>query len=225
MRNLGDAKIAEQSQRFFKSGKGEYAEGDKFLGIRTPVLREYVKKHEHVDLDIISQLLKSCYHEERLWALLLLVRKFSRSGHKEREVIYHFYLSHTEFINNWDLVDCSAYYILGKYLEDKDRQVLYGLAKSSNLWERRVSIISTLHFIRNHDFHDALSLAETLLIDNEDLIHKAVGWMLRETGNRDKKIEDMFLKKYYRKMPRTMLRYAIEKYPESERQRYLKGLI
>jgi 3-methyladenine DNA glycosylase AlkD len=225
LRELGDADIASQSQRFFKTGKGEYGEGDRFLGIRVPVLRRLVREYRSVSYKELLGLFHSPYHEERLFALLLLVDRFERSDVSERLKIYQFYLTHMEYINNWDLVDSSASQIVGIYLIDKDRQPLYELAGSSSLWERRISIIATFSFIRNHDFHDALNIAEILLNDKQDLIHKAVGWMLREVGNRDPEVEKAFLKTRYQDMPRTMLRYAIERFPESERKRYLQSRI
>lgn len=225
LRELGDANIASQSQRFFKTGKGEYGEGDRFLGIRVPVLRKQVRVYRSVSYKELIGLLHSPYHEERLFALLLLVDRFARTDTSERLRIYQLYLSHTGYINNWDLVDSSASQIVGAYLVDKDRQPLYELAGSSSLWERRISIIATFSFIRNLDFHDALNIAEILINDEQDLVQKAVGWMLREIGNRDSVVEKVFLKSRYREMPRTMLRYAIERFPEQERKRYLRSRI
>jgi len=225
LRELGDADIASQSQRFFKTGKGEYGEGDRFLGIRVPILRKRVREFRNVSYKEILGLFHSPYHEERLFALLLLVDRFERSDGSERLKIYQLYLSYTRYINNWDLVDSSASQIVGTYLIDKDRQPLYELAGSSSLWERRISIIATFSFIRNHDFLDALNIADILVNDEQDLIHKAVGWMLREVGNRDPEVEKEFLKSRYRDMPRTMLRYAIERFPEPERKRYLQSRV
>jgi 3-methyladenine DNA glycosylase AlkD len=216
---LGNSEIAEHSQRFFKTGKGEYGEGDKFLGIRVPVIRKQVKIYKNVSLGQTFVLLKSPFHEIRLFALLMLVQKFS-SGTEKRK-IYELYLKNTKYINNWDLVDSSAHYIVGAYLFDKDKQPIYELTKSKNLWERRISIMSTFHFIKCGKFNDILKISEILLDDNEDLIHKAVGWMLREIGNRSISVEEKFLKKFVLKMPRTMLRYAIEKFPERKRKFYL----
>ena len=214
LRSLANPDIAEHSQRFFKTGEGEYGEGDKFLGIRVPVLRQQVKTFKDTILDDIQQLLASSFHEERLFALLLLVHKFTKGNEEAKSAIYHLYLNNTQYINNWDLVDSSAYQIVGIFLEDKDRQVLYQLVQSDSLWERRIAIMSTLHFIRNHQFDDTLKLATQLINDPEDLIHKAVGWMLREIGKRDVTVEKVFLQSHYKKMPRTMLRYAIEKFPQ-----------
>jgi len=222
LHELADPTIAEHSQRFFKTAKGEYGYGDKFLGIRVPIIRKLVKQNEDVSLEVVERLLKSKHHEIRLFALLLLVSYFSKSS-RSRDEIYDLYLSHTQYINNWDLVDSSAHYIVGLYLKDKDRGVLYELCKSTSLWERRIAIMSTFYFIKHNQFEDTLRISQILLADEEDLIHKAVGWMLREIGNRDIAKEMSFLNEYYKVMPRTMLRYAIEKFEETERQKYLKG--
>ncbi|WP_299484529.1 DNA alkylation repair protein [Acaryochloris sp. IP29b_bin.137] len=223
--SLANPEIAEHSQRFFKTGVGEYGEGDQFLGIRVPVLRQQVTQYRKLPNDEVIRLLQSPFHEERLFALLVLVKQFQKALEKERAHLYDLYLRHTQYINNWDLVDSSAYQIVGAFLEGKDRQPLYHLAQSQSLWERRIAMMATFQWIRNDDFEDALAIAQLLLNDTEDLIHKAVGWMLREIGKRDVATEKGFLKAYYRDMPRTMLRYAIEKFPQSERQRYLKGLV
>ena len=225
LRRLADPAIADHSQRFFKTDKGGYGEGDKFLGIRVPVLREQAKKYQNISLEEIQSLLKSSFHEERLCALLLLVIKFTKGNEEERTSIYNLYLNNTKYINNWDLVDSSAYQIVGAYLENRDKCPLYELSKSDSLWERRIAIISTLHFIKKHQFDEALAISKQLIGDEEDLIHKAVGWMLREIGKRDLAIEEAFLRSHYKKMPRTMLRYAIEKFPEQERKKYLKGTV
>ncbi len=225
LRDLADPVIAEHSQRFFKTGKGEYGEGDKFLGIRVPILRKQAKKYQDIALEEIQRLLKSSFHEERLCALLLLVRKFTQGDGAERKAIYQLYVNNTRYINNWDLVDSSANHIVGAYLEEKSKNPLYELAKSDSLWERRIAIMSTFHFIRKHQFDEALDLSRQLIADEEDLIHKAVGWMLREIGKRDLAVEEAFLKAHYKEMPRTMLRYAIEKFPEPERKKYLTGAV
>ena len=226
---LADPSIAEHSQRFFKTGEGEYGEGDKFLGIRVPVLRNLAKQYRAIALHDIQQLLKSEFHEQRLFALLLLVQKFSKGDVRERTSIYTLYLANTRYINNWDLVDSSAYQIMGVYLADTGKaiqqQILSNLAKSDNLWERRIAIMATFHFIRNKQFEMTLMLSRMLLNDKEDLIHKAVGWMLREIGKRDRVTEKEFLQAHYKTMPRTMLRYAIEKFPDAERKRYLAGSV
>jgi len=223
LRGIADPAVAEHSQRFFKTGKGEYGEGDKFLGIRVPVLREQAKRFENTSLKQIERLLKSSYHEERLCALLLLVRKFENGDVKQQKVIYTLYMKSLQYVNNWDLVDSSAHQIAGFYLVKRSRQPMYKLAKSKKFWERRIAIMSTFHWIKNNDFDDALAISRLLLDDREDLIHKAVGWMLREVGNRNLSMEKSFLKKHYKKIPRTMLRYAIEKFPERERKKYLSG--
>jgi 3-methyladenine DNA glycosylase AlkD len=225
LRGLADSQIAEHSQRFFKTGLGQYGEGDLFLGIRVPVLREQAKKFKDAPLGEVQSLLKSAYHEERLCALLLLVQKFSQGNPANQKAVYELYLENTRYINNWDLVDLSAYLIVGVWLTDKDRRRLYALARSKSLWERRIAIIATFHFIKNKQFADTLAIAALLLTDREDLMHKATGWMLREVGKRDLAQEKEFLNAHYQQMPRTMLRYAIEKFPESERLTYLKGLV
>ena len=225
LRSLADPERAVHSARYFKTGQGEYGEGDLFLGIRVPDIRAQVKKCEPVSLEDIQLLLMSAFHEERLFALLLLVRKFAKADEKEKAAIYNLYLKNIHCINNWDLVDSSASQIVGSYLESRDKQILYKLVQSANIWERRIAIISTFQFIRNNQFDDALKLAKPLLNDKEDLIHKAVGWMLREIGKRDVAVEKAYLQTHYKKMPRTMLRYAIEKFPEQVRKRYLAGKV
>jgi len=225
LQELADPEIAKHSARFFKTGKGEYGESDRFLGIRVPVLRQQAKKYRQIELSDIKKLLQSFFHEERLCSLIILVDKFSKGTEEEKANIFNFYLDSIEHINNWDLVDSSAHYIVGVYLENRNRDILYKMAESGNLWERRIAIMSTFYLIKKNMFKDALNISEILLKDREDLIHKAVGWMLREIGKRDKPAEKNFLDKYYKDMPRTMLRYAIEKFQETERQKYLKGLV
>ncbi len=222
---LGKPERASHSQRFFKTGKGEYGEGDVFLGIRVPQIRAVAKRYKLATRQDVLDLLHTKYHEVRLAALILLVNLFARANDSERKQIYEAYLANMTFINNWDLVDSSALQIVGHYLFDKDRSHLETLAHSSDLWERRVAIIASYYFIRQYEFQDTLKLAEILLHDQEDLIHKAVGWMLREVGNKSRPNEEIFLQKHYKTMPRTMLRYAIEKFPEARRQAYLKGEI
>jgi 3-methyladenine DNA glycosylase AlkD len=223
LRSLADPVIAAHSKQFFKTGKGEYGEGDRFLGIRVPMIRQQVRKRRDTPLSEATKLLQSPYHEERLFALLLLVHQFDKGDDKQRGLIYRLYLNSTKHINNWDLVDSSAPYIVGPHLADKDRRVIHRLSRSKSLWERRIAVMSTCHFVKRNQFDDTLELAESLLADEEDLIHKAVGWMLREVGKRDGAAERGFLRKHYRDMPRTMLRYAIEQFPERERKRYLAG--
>ncbi|MFD2167881.1 DNA alkylation repair protein [Thalassotalea euphylliae] len=219
---LGDSDIAKHSMRFFKTGKGEYGEGDRFIGIRVPVIRKQIKLYKTLPLDQVSQLLKHDIHEIRLFALLLLVARFKPKRSLEREQIYEIYLTHLGYINNWDLVDSSCHVIVGEYLADKDRTLLYQWAKHDNLWYRRIAIISTLHFIKLNDFSDTLAISTELLKDKEDLIHKATGWMLREVGNRNQETLLDYLDKHYTIMPRTMLRYAIEKLTAQQRQHFLR---
>jgi len=224
LRELGDSDIAADSLRFFKTGKGEYGEGDRFLGIRVPTIRKCVREFRAISLEDTLTLLTSPFHEARLFALLMLVAKYSSENRSTQEnAIYRSYLSHTQFINNWDLVDCSAEHIVGAHLFLKDRASIYRLIRSKSLWERRIGVMATFHFVKREDFSDTLAIAELLLHDQEDLIHKAVGWMLREVGIRNRNVEERFLAKRYKEMPRTMLRYAIEKLPEIERLAYLHG--
>ena len=220
---LANEQIAEHSQRFFKTGKGEYGEGDIFLGIRVPLLRKLVKKYRGISITEVRKLLHSKFHEERLLAVLMLVQLFKSADESVQKQVYDLYLENTEFINNWDIVDISASNIVGAHLYEKDKAPLYDLVQSKNLWERRIAIISTFYFIRQNEFDDTLKLAEILLNDKEDLIHKAVGWMLREVGKREIEFEEEFLQEHYKIMPRTMLRYAIEKFPETSRKMYLRG--
>lgn len=212
-------------RRFFKTGKGEYGEGDKFYGIKVPVQRKIAKQFSDLSFKDLSHLLKSGIHEERLVAALILVDKFSKADEKEGEKIFKFYFKHIKGINNWDIVDLTAPKIVGEFLIDKNKKLLYDLATSENLWERRIAIISTFAFIRKNQFDDALRISEILLSDEHDLIHKAVGWMLREVGKKNQQIEFDFLKRNYKKMPRTMLRYAIEKFPGQKRKKFLEGKI
>ena len=223
--SLADPDIAEHSQRFFKTGPGEYGEGDQFRGIRVPVLRQTAKKFKELSLVHTTELLHSAFHEDRLTALLIFVLKYKKGTDRDKQTIYDTYLGNTKYINNWDLVDSSAHKIVGPHLEDRDRSILYQLAESDMLWERRIAMMATYHFIHQDDFIDTLQLAERLLHDPEDLIHKVVGWMLRELGKRNYDLENAFLEKHYATMPRTMLRYAIEKFPEDRRQAFLKGTI
>jgi len=208
--------------KFFKTGKGQYGEGDVFLGIAIPPLRELAKKYSDLKISDIRKLLNSEIHEHRTMALFVLIDQYQKSDLKTKETIVNFYLKNIKNINNWDLVDMSASKILGDYLQDKDKSVLYKLAKSNNLWERRIAMISTYTFIKNKQFKDSLKIAELLLKDNHDLIHKATGWMLREIGKIDQEIEEVFLEKHYKIMPRTMLRYSIERFSENKRKYYLK---
>jgi 3-methyladenine DNA glycosylase AlkD len=218
--NPGQAKIL---RGFFKTGKGEYGEGDIFLGIKVPVQRKLAEEFKDLKLSDIQRLLNSKIHEERLIALFILVDRYASASSAQVKIkIFSFYLKNAKNINNWDLVDLSAPNIIGNYLSDKPRSILYKLVKSKNLWERRIAVLATFTFIRNNDFKDILKISKMLLRDEHDLMHKAVGWMLRETGKRDEKELKNFLDKYYKKMPRTMLRYSIEKLSEKKRKFYLK---
>jgi len=218
-----DKKKAEFLPRYFKTGEGEYGEGDIFIGVVVPKQRIVAKKYKELPLSEIQKLLSSKIHEHRLTALLILTYQFPKAEEKNKKKIVDFYLKNTQRINNWDLIDLSSVEILGEYFLEHPsyKKVLFEFAKSKNLWERRIAIISMLVFIRNRQFTDCLKVAESLLHDKEDLIHKAVGWMLREIGKRDLRTEEEFLKKHYQTMPRTMLRYAIEKFPEEKRKFYL----
>lgn len=223
---LADPSIASASQRFFKTGPGEYGHGDRFLGIRVPTLRKVAREFRGAPFAVALTMLRSPLHEERLLALLILVTRYARGTDAEQQHIYEQYLKHVpKHVNNWDLVDSSAHYIVGAHLVERDRSVLYELARSPHLWSRRVAIIATFRFIKQGSFDDTLAIAEQLLDDREDLMHKAVGWMLREVGNRDGAAAERFLRRHYRDMPRTMLRYAIEKLPERARLAYLEGTI
>jgi 3-methyladenine DNA glycosylase AlkD len=223
IRKLGNKKDAGILQWFFKTGPGDYGEGDRFVGVRVPVLRKLVKEFWAADEATLQVLLESGIHEDRALALFILVRQFEKGNEADRARIYRFYLDHTRRINNWDLVDLSAPQVVGGYLANRSRRPLYRLVRSKSLWERRIAILATFTFIRQGDFADTLALADLLLGDHEDLIHKAVGWMLREIGKRDMAVLEAFLKSRCKTMPRTMLRYAIEKFPEPRRQAYLKA--
>ena len=225
LKKQANPKQAKIYLRFFKTGKGEYGEGDEFLGIKVPVSRKIAKEFKDLALPEIQELLNSKVHEERLIALFILTEQYRRKDFEQKKVIYDFYLKNLKRVNNWDLVDLSAEKIIGAYLFEKDKQILFRLARSKNLWDRRIAIMSTFHFIKNGLYDMTFEIADKLLQDEHDLIHKAVGWMLREIGNRDVKIEEAFLKRQYKNLPRTMLRYAIEKFPEKKRQAYLKGEI
>jgi 3-methyladenine DNA glycosylase AlkD len=225
LKSLSDPVIAENSQRFFKTAKGEYGYGDIFLGIRVPVIRETVKKYKELKLSEVTKLIKSKYHEVRLFALLVLVYNFKNENIEGQEKIYNLYMKHRKYVNNWDLVDSSAPYIVGAWLCNRDKAILYELALSNRLWERRISILATAFFISQGHFNDTLKISTILLNDNEDLIHKAVGWMLREVGKKNRLVEEKYLRSRYKKMPRTMLRYAVEKFEPERRREYLRGLI
>jgi 3-methyladenine DNA glycosylase AlkD len=229
LQELGDVAKAAFAQRFFKTGPGEYAQGDRFLGIRVPQIRAFVRSMRDAGMEVALPLLKSGWHEARAAGLMLLVNLYQQGDDKTRAKIYALYLKSTRFINNWDLVDLSAEHIVGAWLADKPalrRRVLERLAGSASLWERRIAMLATFHYIKRGQYEDAFRVAALLLDDDEDLIHKAVGWMLREVGKRiGEDVEESFLKRHYRAMPRTMLRYAIERFDEPKRNRYLRGKV
>lgn len=218
MNSLSSSIQAKNLSRFFKTGKGEYGEGDRFIGLSMPQVRSLAGRFRNMSISDLSGLVSSPIHEERMVALVIMTLRYPQ----DKDRFYALYMRSRRYINNWDLVDVTCPRIVGEYLLDKPRDILYTLAKSRNLWERRMAIISTAQFIRNKDFSDTLQIAEVLLVDSHDLIHKAVGWMLREVGKKNKEKEEKFLRQHFRTMPRTMLRYAIEKFPEEERRKYLK---
>jgi 3-methyladenine DNA glycosylase AlkD len=223
LRAIANPEAAAFAQRYFKTGPGQYGEGDVFLGLRVPVMRTFARHHQTLELDQVQVLLQSAVHEDRLLALLILVHQAQKTDAVGRRTIYGLYLASTRFINNWDLVDCSAPAIVGGYLVDRSRRPLDRLAKSTSLWERRIGIIATGHFIRLGDYTDTLRIAARLLDDPADLIHKATGWMLREIGKRNQPVLESFLRAHAHVMPRTMLRYAIERFPEAKRKAILRG--
>jgi 3-methyladenine DNA glycosylase AlkD len=225
LHKLGNAARGVHSQRFFKTGPGQYGEGDKFLGLTVPEMRGIVRKYRELDDAAVLKLLSSSWHEERLVALLLMVEAYERGDDPRRAHIHRAYLANTARINNWDLVDATAGDIVGQHLEAGDITLLERLARSESLWERRIAIVSTFYFIKHDELRPTLKIAALLLGDSQDLIHKATGWMLREVGKRDRTVLDRFLKKHYKRMPRTMLRYAIERHPEGVRKQYLAGTI
>ena len=221
LQKMGNKEDARFLQGFFKTGVGQYGEGDIFLGIRVPAIRKLAKEYNDLPLKEILPLLKSPYHEVRLFALILFVNAFAKGDDSTQKKIYDLYLANTRHINNWDLVDLSAPNIVGAFLMERSRKPLYQLAKSKTLWEQRIAVLATFYFIKNNQFTDALKIAGILLRDKEDLIHKAVGWMLREVGKRDIDCAETFLQKHCRTMPRTMLRYAIERFTPAKRRKYM----
>lgn len=225
LRALADKTYAKECLRFFKTGKGEYGEGDVFLGIRVPDQRKIAKKYFSLPLKEVKELIKSKYHEERLTGLIILLHKYDKADEKSKELLFKEYIRHFNYVNNWDLVDVSCHKIVGAHLLKRDRKILYKWAKSNDLWTKRISIISTLWFIKFGEVKDTLAISDILLEDEHDLIHKAVGWMIREAAKKEMKTVQAYLKTRYQKMPRTMLRYAIEKFPEKTRKAYLKGTI
>ncbi|MFH1992895.1 MAG: DNA alkylation repair protein [Pseudomonadota bacterium] len=225
LHKLGNPENAKTLQRFFKTGPGEYAEGDVFWGIKVPEIRKVAKECQDIPGEAAAALLRSPVHEQRLLALFILIHKYKKEHENEKRRIFELYLENIQHVNNWDLVDGSAGHIVGAFLMDKSKTPLYRLAKSNNLWERRIAILATFHFIKHGELSETLIISKILLADKEDLIHKAVGWMLREVAKRDMLTAETFLKEHYHRMPRTMLRYAIERFEKSKRQNYLKGNI
>ncbi len=223
MEKARDHKKARILQGFFKTEKGQYGEGDIFLGITVPKSREIAKKYSGLNLPTIEKLMKSKIHEHRLVSLLILVEKFKNADDKGKGDIFNFYIKNSKRVNNWDLVDLTAPKIVGEFLQNKDKEIIYEFAKSKNLWQKRISIVSTYTFIKNKQFQDAFRISEIHLQDEHDLMHKAVGWMLREIGKLDENALLDFLKKHYEEIPRTTLRYSIERFPESKRKKMLKG--
>ena len=223
LRSFASKEKAQLLMRFFKTGAGQYGEGDKFLGVMVPEARAVVKEFRQTPLTEAAKLLRSPWHEERLCALFLFVDRFERGDEKERKKVFALYLKNRRYINNWDLVDLSAPKIVGPFLDGGSRSLLYRLVRSKNLWERRIAVLATFAYIKKGEFADSLALAEQLLGDEQDLMHKAVGWMLREVGKKDVSVLEAFLKKHHRRMPRTALRYAIERFPEDLRRQYLLG--
>ena len=223
LRELGSPEATAQAARFFKTGPGQYGEGDIFLGLNAQTMHRLSKEHVGLAMRDLRVLLKSPIHEDRLLALLILVRQAVKCDSAAKERIYKVYLAHTRYINNWDLVDASAREIVGGHLADKSREPLVQLARSTNMWERRISIVATHYFIRQGEFADTLKIAKLLLGDKEDLIHKAVGWMLREVGKRHQPTLERFLRRHGKVMPRTALRYSIERFPKELRLAYLAG--
>ena len=222
IRKVSSPERARINRWFFKTGPGQYGEGDRFRGITVPTLRKLAQQYGDLPQSDVLRLLKSAWHEDRLLALLMLVRRHARGDVQTRRSLHHLYLRHTRSVNNWDLVDSSAEQLVGAHLFRGGRQRLRRLAKSKLLWERRIAMIATYHYIKKGEFEDALAVAELLLDDQHDLIHKAVGWMLREIGRRDRAVEEAFLRRHAHRMPRTMLRYAVERFPAPLRRRYLR---
>jgi len=223
LQKLANPQQAQLLQRFFKTGPGEYGEGDVFLGIKVPEQRKVAKKYKNLPLEDLRSLLSSKIHEERLIALFILIFHYQKT--KNKTELINFYLKNTKHINNWDLVDLSAPRLLGDYLLNNDRKIIYKLANSKDLWEKRIAVLATFMLIKHNQYEDTLNISTILLNDQHDLIHKAVGWALREIGKKDQKAEETFLHQHYQTMPRTMLRYAIEKFPEPLRKKYLLSQI
>lgn len=216
-----DDQRAKISASFFKTGKGQYGEGDIFIGITVPALRTIAKQYNALSLKELEYFLQNPIHEYRFIALIILTNRFAKATEKEKKEIFDFYIQQRKYINNWDLIDTTTPHIVGAYLFDKEKTILYEFAQSPFLWERRIAILATFYFLKRKHYKETVAIAEILLKDKEDLIHKATGWMLRELGKMDQKTEEMFLKKHSQKMPRTMLRYALERFPEEKRKLYM----
>lgn len=221
----GNAGIAAHSARFFRTGPGEYGEGDRFRGIRVPVLRKMARTCDAADMSVAEQLLMSPWHEDRLCALFILVRRYERGDAAQKEAVFALYLKRVGYVNNWDLVDSSAHKIVGAHLESREKRLLFDWVRDESLWKRRIAVLATYWYIKRGRFDEILAMAEQLLDDDQDLMHKAVGWMLREVGKKDLAVEQAFLNRHYHNMPRTMLRYAIERFDEKTRKDYLEGRI
>ncbi|MDA0990829.1 MAG: DNA alkylation repair protein [Verrucomicrobia bacterium] len=225
VRRAGSADRADQARRYFKTGPGEYGEGDVFVGVRMPELRKLSRDYRETAEAAVVDLLASEIHEVRLLALLIMVQQARRGDPQEQARLYRLYLKHKGRVNNWDLVDLSAEHLVGGYLLTRSRDPLHKLSASRSLWDRRIAMLATFHFIKRDDFTTTMILAERYIGDPEDLMHKATGWMLREVGRRDRRLLENFLKQHLSDLPRTLLRYAIEHFPESRRQQYLRGTL
>ena len=225
LKALGNPDIAAHSARFFRTGPGEYGEGDQFRGIRVPALRKLARACDAADMSAVEELLMSPWHEDRLCALFMMIRRYERGDAAQKQAMFDLYLKRVEYVNNWDLVDASAHKIVGAHLEAGKKDLLFEWVRDASLWKRRIAVIAAYWYIRRGGFDEFLLMAEQLLNDKEDLIHKAVGWMLREVGKQDRAAEEAFLRRHYRNMPRTMLRYAIERFDEKTRKAYLEGRV
>jgi 3-methyladenine DNA glycosylase AlkD len=221
-KSISSEDVAMVTKSFFKTNKGEYSYGDIFLGVKVPKIRESIKRFKDLGLDTLERLLRSKYHEIRHFALLYMVDIYAKTDDAQKNKIFDIYMNNTKHINNWDLVDCSAHHIVGAHLQNKDKNLLYKMARSTSMWDRRIAIVSTFYYIKQNDLDHTLELAKILLKDKEDLIHKAVGWMLREVGKKDPLKEKTFLDRFAKQMPRVMLRYAIERFEKKEKEFYMK---
>ncbi len=223
MEECSNEEKAKLYQRFFKTGPGQYGEGDVFMGLTMPETRAISSKYTEMPIEEVQELLNSEIHEHRMSALLIVIQKYRKANKEEKRKLYEFYLKNMSRINNWDLIDVTASHVVGDFLfnNKEEKEMLYKLAKSNDLWEKRISVISTFRFIKENEFEDSINISEILLNDKHDLIHKAVGWMLREIGKKDQEIEEEFLRKYHKTMPRTMLRYSLEKFTKDKKDFYM----